>query len=72
MCLSVQNVLTSEELHKLNVAEGTSLADQVALAVGQCFNSSNRLNVETSIYSWSYHLLLNISIRKPFKILSCM
>lgn len=31
----VKSVLAGEELHKLSVAEGTSLADQVALAIGR-------------------------------------
>ncbi len=30
-----QSVLTGDELSKLSVAEGTSLADQVALTIGQ-------------------------------------
>lgn len=39
-CASVQSVLTGEQLHQLSVAEGTSLADQVALAIGQYLNTS--------------------------------
>lgn len=38
--LSVQSVLTGEELNKLSVAGGTSLADQVALAIGQYLDTS--------------------------------
>lgn len=34
-CICVQSVLAGEELNKLSVAEGSSLADQVALAIGQ-------------------------------------
>lgn len=30
-----QSVLAGDELNKLNVAEGASLADQVALTIGQ-------------------------------------
>lgn len=32
-----QNLLSTEDLNKLSMADGVSLADQVALTIGQCF-----------------------------------